>query len=158
MRWEPFPSFNSNIAYNKIHTHTDTQTYRRAKVAPIMMLRSKKRVSAFLARAAGATRTHACSRAATTLALPARPLVAGGGGDGGGGASGAVLFSAEPLSLWGGVDAESGVVIESHHPLRGRSVAGRVLAMPSGRGSCTGSQEAQTLPPSTLPRHFLDIS
>lgn len=39
----------------------------------------------------------------------------------------------------GGVDAASGKVIDSHHPLQGRNLAGAVLAMPSGRGSCSGS-------------------
>ena len=39
----------------------------------------------------------------------------------------------------GGVDPVTGRVIDTHHPLQGRSVAGRVLALPSGRGSCSGS-------------------
>lgn len=43
------------------------------------------------------------------------------------------------LSFWGGIDPLSGEVIDRHHPLSGQSVAGRVLAIPSGRGSCTGS-------------------
>lgn len=39
----------------------------------------------------------------------------------------------------GGVDAASGRVIDVHHPLCGQSVAGKILALPSGRGSCSGS-------------------
>ena len=39
----------------------------------------------------------------------------------------------------GGVDPATGVVTDTHHPLRGQSVAGAVLALPSGRGSCSGS-------------------
>jgi len=58
----------------------------------------------------------------------------------GGNASGEVLYADEALSFWGGVDPTSGVVIDSRHPLRGACLAGRVLAIPRGRGSCTGSQ------------------
>jgi predicted aconitase/predicted aconitase with swiveling domain len=54
-------------------------------------------------------------------------------------ASGPVLATDEPLSFWGGVDPATGLVIDVHHPLHGRSVTGRILVMPSSRGSCTGS-------------------
>ena len=54
-------------------------------------------------------------------------------------AEGAVLASAEGLSLWGGVDPASGMVIDAHHPLCGQSLAGKVVLMPTSRGSCTGS-------------------
>ncbi|HEY4333661.1 MAG TPA: DUF126 domain-containing protein, partial [Ilumatobacteraceae bacterium] len=56
-----------------------------------------------------------------------------------GAASGPVLFADVGMSFMGGVDPRSGEVIDTHHPLRGRSVAGTILAMPSGRGSCAGS-------------------
>jgi uncharacterized protein len=45
----------------------------------------------------------------------------------------------EPLSFWGGVDPASGRIIDRHHPQHGRSVAGRILVMPSGRGSSSSS-------------------
>jgi len=54
-------------------------------------------------------------------------------------AEGEVLFADLPLSFWGGVDPRTGIVIDRHHPLRGECVTGRILAIPSGRGSCTGS-------------------
>lgn len=54
-------------------------------------------------------------------------------------ASGPVLATDEPLSFWGGIDPATGLVIDVHHPLHGRSVTGRLLVMPSSRGSCTGS-------------------
>jgi predicted aconitase/predicted aconitase with swiveling domain len=54
-------------------------------------------------------------------------------------AEGEMLFSATGLSFWGGIDPVTGVVIDRGHPLHGRSVAGRILAIPAGRGSCTGS-------------------
>ena len=53
---------------------------------------------------------------------------------------GEVLFSDVGLSFWGGVDPETGRVIDARHPLFGECVSGRVLCLPSGRGSCTGSQ------------------
>ena len=52
---------------------------------------------------------------------------------------GPVLVCAEGLSFWGGVDAASGEVIDAHHEQRGQSLAGRVVLMPTSRGSCTGS-------------------
>lgn len=57
----------------------------------------------------------------------------------GGTAQGAVLATAEPLSFWGGIDPATARVMDVHHPLHGADVAGRILAMPTTRGSCTGS-------------------
>jgi cis-L-3-hydroxyproline dehydratase len=54
-------------------------------------------------------------------------------------ASGEVLHADTGLSFMGGVDAGTGRVIDVHHPLCGQSVAGKVLCIPSGRGSCSGS-------------------
>ena len=54
-------------------------------------------------------------------------------------ASAPLLYAEVGLSFWGGVDPFSGEVIDRHHPLSGECLAGRVLAIPSGRGSCTGS-------------------
>ena len=56
------------------------------------------------------------------------------------GSTKAVLLRSDvALSFWGGVDPTNGNVIDQHHPLKGQNVAGKVLAIPSGRGSCTGS-------------------
>ncbi|NNU80106.1 DUF521 domain-containing protein [Halovulum dunhuangense] len=54
-------------------------------------------------------------------------------------AEGQVLATGEGLSFWGGVDPATARVIDTHHPLHGASVAGKVLMMPTSRGSCTGS-------------------
>ena len=54
-------------------------------------------------------------------------------------ASGDVLCCAEGLSFWGGVDPETGRIIDVHHPDCGASVAGKILQMPTSRGSCSGS-------------------
>jgi predicted aconitase/predicted aconitase with swiveling domain len=56
-----------------------------------------------------------------------------------GDAHGDVLFSDVGLSFWGGVDAATGRIVDSHHPLCGAAISGKVLAIPSGRGSCSGS-------------------
>ena len=57
----------------------------------------------------------------------------------GGVAQGLVLRLDEPLSFWGGIDPETGLVIDARHPQRGTSVAGQVLVMPSVRGSSSSS-------------------
>ena len=54
-------------------------------------------------------------------------------------ASGPVLAASEGLSFWGGVDPATGRVIDAHHPWHGENLAGRVVMMPTSRGSCTGS-------------------
>ncbi|MBD3665930.1 aconitase X [Sulfitobacter aestuariivivens] len=54
-------------------------------------------------------------------------------------ASGEICVSNEGLSFWGGVDPESGTVIDAHHPLHGVCLAGKVVLMPTSRGSCSGS-------------------
>lgn len=54
-------------------------------------------------------------------------------------AEGPLVVSPEGLSFWGGVDAKTGVVIDAHHPLQGQSLAGKIVMMPTSRGSCSGS-------------------
>ena len=54
-------------------------------------------------------------------------------------ANGEVLKLDEPLSFWGGVDPETGEIIDLRHPQGGMSVKGKVLMMPFGRGSSSGS-------------------
>lgn len=54
-------------------------------------------------------------------------------------ARGPVQAAEEGVSFWGGVDAATGVVIDAHHPWHGQSLAGKIVLMPTSRGSCTGS-------------------
>jgi len=54
-------------------------------------------------------------------------------------AKGEVLACEEGLSFWGGVDPDTGVIIDAHHPDHGASLAGRIVLMPTSRGSCSGS-------------------
>ena len=53
---------------------------------------------------------------------------------------GEIVYAEVGLSFWGGMCPETGVVIDVRHPLHGECVTGKVLCLPSGRGSCTGSQ------------------
>lgn len=52
-------------------------------------------------------------------------------------AEGLMLASGDPLSFWGGYDAETGRILDTRHPLAGRIASGRVLALPATRGSST---------------------
>lgn len=52
---------------------------------------------------------------------------------------GTALVLAEPLSFWGGLDPVTGEIVEANHPQRGEVVTGRVLVMPSGRGSSSSA-------------------
>lgn len=54
-------------------------------------------------------------------------------------AVGTTLVLAEPLSLWGGLNPETGEIIDRRHPQAGQIVSRRVLVLPSGRGSSSAS-------------------
>jgi len=62
-----------------------------------------------------------------------------GQGVAGGSAYGEALAADVPLSFWGGFDPDTGIIIDQRHPLVGHVASGRVLVLPSGRGSCSGS-------------------
>ncbi|HET8776988.1 MAG TPA: DUF126 domain-containing protein [Candidatus Limnocylindria bacterium] len=49
------------------------------------------------------------------------------------------LVLTEGLSLWGGMDPATGELIDAHHPQRGATLAGRILVMPSARGSSSSA-------------------
>lgn len=68
----------------------------------------------------------------TTTVHAQRVLVAGD-------TAGDIAASTEMLSFWGGVDPATGMVIDRRHPLCGQSIAGRVVVLPKGKGSSTGS-------------------
>ena len=54
-------------------------------------------------------------------------------------AEGRALVSSSPMSFYGGVDPESGEVVERGHELQGKTIKGRVLVFPNGKGSTVGS-------------------
>jgi uncharacterized protein len=49
------------------------------------------------------------------------------------------LVTSMPISFYGGVDPNTGVVIEKGHELNGVSVKGKILVFPQGKGSTVGS-------------------
>jgi predicted aconitase with swiveling domain len=52
---------------------------------------------------------------------------------------GRALVLDEPLSLWGGLDPATGLIVDARHPQRGELVTGRVLVMAAVRGSSSSS-------------------
>lgn len=49
------------------------------------------------------------------------------------------IISPEPIGFYGGIDPQTGIVIEKGHPLEGESVTGKILVFPCGKGSTVGS-------------------
>ena len=52
---------------------------------------------------------------------------------------GEAIVSVEPIGFLGGIDPETGTVIEKGHPLEGKNIKGKVLVFPTGKGSTVGS-------------------
>ena len=67
-----------------------------------------------------------------TITLHGRVIKSGRG-------EGPALVSPAPIGFLGGVDPDTGIVLEPGHPLKGQSVAGKVLVFPTGKGSTVGS-------------------
>lgn len=57
----------------------------------------------------------------------------------GGLADGEALVTRMGISFFGGVDPDTGVVVEKGHELEGQFISGRVLVFPTGKGSTVGS-------------------
>ena len=49
------------------------------------------------------------------------------------------LVTSQPISFYGGVDPTNGIILEKGHELQGKSVKGRILVFPTGKGSTVGS-------------------
>ncbi len=56
-----------------------------------------------------------------------------------GSAEGEVIITKEPITFLGGVDPNSGIVTERGHELFGKSISGKILVFPYGKGSTVGS-------------------
>jgi len=56
-----------------------------------------------------------------------------------GAAEGEALVTTMGISFFGGVDPDTGVVVENGHQLEGQSISGKVLVFPTGKGSTVGS-------------------
>jgi predicted aconitase with swiveling domain len=52
---------------------------------------------------------------------------------------GEAIVTTEPIGFYGGIDIKTGIVIEKGHPLEGKSVKGKILVFPNGKGSTVGS-------------------
>lgn len=64
------------------------------------------------------------------LTLHGKPFIPGS-------ARGLALVSREPLSFWGGYDWKTGEITDRRHPLSGEIAKGKILVIPSARGSST---------------------
>ena len=56
-----------------------------------------------------------------------------------GSAVGETLVTGMGISFFGGIDPETGLVVEKGHPLEGLCIRGKVLVFPTGKGSTVGS-------------------
>jgi uncharacterized protein len=54
-------------------------------------------------------------------------------------AEGETLVTSMGISFFGGVDPDTGVIVETGHELEGQSISGKVLVFPTGKGSTVGS-------------------
>jgi len=54
-------------------------------------------------------------------------------------AEGQALVSSSPMSFYGGVNPDTGEIVERGSELAGQSVKGKVLIFPHGKGSTVGS-------------------
>lgn len=64
--------------------------------------------------------------------LQGRKIVAGH-------AQGEALVSQMGISFFGGIDPDTGLIVEKGHDLEGHSIAGKILIFPTGKGSTVGS-------------------
>jgi predicted aconitase with swiveling domain len=54
-------------------------------------------------------------------------------------AEGEALTTSQPISFYGGVDPDTGMIIEKGHELEGMKVTDKILVFPNGKGSTVGS-------------------
>jgi hypothetical protein len=57
----------------------------------------------------------------------------------GGTAEGEALVSSDPVSFYGGVDPDTGIITEPGHACCGECISGKVFVFPTGKGSTVGS-------------------
>jgi predicted aconitase with swiveling domain len=53
--------------------------------------------------------------------------------------SGEALVTSQGISFYGGVDPETGTIIEVGHELEGQCITNKILVFPMGKGSTVGS-------------------
>ncbi len=54
-------------------------------------------------------------------------------------AEGEAMTTTQPISFYGGVDPNTGEIIEKGHELQGKKVKAKILVFPNGKGSTVGS-------------------
>lgn len=54
-------------------------------------------------------------------------------------AEGEAIVTKDGISFYGGVDPDTGRVVEVGHELEGQSITGKILVFPTGKGSTVGS-------------------
>jgi phosphomecalonate degydratase small subunit len=54
-------------------------------------------------------------------------------------AQGEALVTRQAISFFGGVDPDTGIIVERGHELEGQCITGKVLVFPTGKGSTVGS-------------------
>lgn len=54
-------------------------------------------------------------------------------------AEGEAIVTTQGISFFGGVDPDTGEIVEVGHELEGQNISGKVLVFPSGKGSTVGS-------------------
>jgi len=54
-------------------------------------------------------------------------------------AEGEALVTKDSISFYGGIDPETGIVVEKGHELEGVDTTGKILVFPTGKGSTVGS-------------------
>ena len=54
-------------------------------------------------------------------------------------AEGEAIVTTQGISFFGGVDPDTGEIVEVGHELEGQKITGKVLVFPSGKGSTVGS-------------------
>lgn len=53
--------------------------------------------------------------------------------------NGEVIVTKDPISFLGGVDPETGIIIDKKHELYNHCITDKILVIPSGKGSTVGS-------------------
>jgi phosphomecalonate degydratase small subunit len=57
----------------------------------------------------------------------------------GGHVQGKVIVSMDALSFLGGIDPQTGIIIDAENDLYNKNISGKILVIPSGKGSTVGS-------------------
>lgn len=55
-------------------------------------------------------------------------------------AEGEAVVTKEPISFWGGLDRDTGEIVDRNHELAGVNVKGKIFVFPHGKGSTGGSR------------------